>query len=137
MRETPSASVLRLLLRNLEERMGPAGGVLVMGDPDLGATASRLPFAQKEAQALEAVKKALESGTSVRAVALEEEAYEAYVKPLQLITDKPVLYVCNVDEQAATTGNAHVDRVREAVAGENAEVLVLAVAVLLPVKQTM
>ncbi|WP_088341425.1 redox-regulated ATPase YchF [Robiginitalea sediminis] len=105
-------------LETVEKRLEKAGRAARTGNKD----------AQKEAQALEAVKKALESGTSVRAVALEEEVYEAFVKPLQLITDKPVLYVCNVDEQAATTGNAHVDRVREAVAGENAEVLVLAVA---------
>ncbi|WP_041327803.1 redox-regulated ATPase YchF [Robiginitalea biformata] len=84
--------------------------------------------AQKEASALERLKKGLESGTSVRAIGFEEDDYREFVAPLQLITDKPVLYVCNVDEQAATTGNAYVDRVREAVAGEQAEVLVLAVA---------
>lgn len=84
--------------------------------------------AQKEAVVLELLKKGLESGISIRAIPLEEEAREEFVKPLQLLTDKPVLYVCNVDEQAALSGNAHVDRVREAVAGENAGVLVLAVA---------
>lgn len=81
-----------------------------------------------EAQVLEALKKGLEQGISVRAIPVESEAYEAYVKPVQLLTDKPVLYVCNVDEQSAVSGNAHVDRVREAVANENAGVLVLAVA---------
>lgn len=84
--------------------------------------------AQKEAQALETIKKSLEAGVSVRAHSLDTEVYAEYIRPLQLITDKPVLYVCNVDEQSATSGNAHVDRVREAVAGEKAEVLVLAVA---------
>jgi GTP-binding protein YchF len=84
--------------------------------------------AQKEAVVLELLKKGLESGISIRAIPLEEEVREEFVKPLQLLTDKPVLYVCNVDEQAALTGNAYVDRVRESVAGENAGVLVLAVA---------
>jgi len=45
---------------------------------------------------------------------------------LFLLTAKPVLYVCNVDEASAVTGNAYVDAVRQAVAGEPAEVLVLA-----------
>lgn len=84
--------------------------------------------AQKEAVVLELTKKGLESGISVRAIAMEEKAREEFVEPLQLLTDKPVLYVCNVDEQAALSGNAYVDRVREAVAGEKAGVLVLAVA---------
>ena len=56
----------------------------------------------KEAQAEEAVllkiKSALESGISVRAIEFDEESYDEYVKPLQCITDKPVMYVCNVDE---------------------------------------
>ena len=84
--------------------------------------------AQKEASVLELLKKGLESGTSIRAIQVEEDDYAEFVRPLQLITDKPVLYVCNVDEQAATTGNEYVDRVREAVKGEQAEALVLAVA---------
>lgn len=84
--------------------------------------------AQKEAVVLELTKKGLESGISVRAIAMEEKAREEFVEPLQLLTDKPVLYVCNVDEQAALSGNAYVNRVREAVAGEKAGVLVLAVA---------
>ncbi|MDT8347540.1 MAG: DUF933 domain-containing protein, partial [Flavobacteriaceae bacterium] len=40
----------------------------------------------------------------------------------------PVLYVCNVDEASAKTGNAWVEKVKEAVAGESAEIIVLAVA---------
>ena len=53
---------------------------------------------------------------------------EEIVTPLQLLTDKPVLYVCNVDEASAVSGNAYVDKVYETVKGENAEVIVLAVA---------
>jgi len=83
--------------------------------------------AMSEAKVLENLKKGLEQGVSVRAIDVDSDAYEAYVKPLQLLTDKPVLYVCNVDDQSAVTGNAHVDRVKEAVADENAGVLILAV----------
>lgn len=85
----------------------------------------------KEAQAEEAVlskiKRGLEAGNSVRALEFSDEDYREYVIPLQLITDKPVMYVCNVDEGAATTGNAYVAQVRETVKDEQAEVLVLAV----------
>lgn len=84
--------------------------------------------AQREQEVLERVKAGLEGGVSVRAIELTEKEREEYVHQLQLITDKPVLYVCNVDEAAAASGNAYVDRVKAAVANEQAEVLVLAVA---------
>lgn len=83
--------------------------------------------AQKEQAALEKVKKGLEAGVSVRAIDLTEEEREDYINQVQFITDKPVMYVCNVDEASAATGNAYVDKVKEAVTNENAEVLVLAV----------
>ena len=83
--------------------------------------------AQKEAEVLNTLKMGLESGQSVRAIAVGDEGYVEFVKPLQLITDKPVMYICNVDEAAATTGNAYVKQVQEAVQDENAEVIFLAV----------
>jgi len=83
--------------------------------------------AQKELEALEKVKSGLESGVSVRAIELTDKEREEYTEMLQFITDKPVMYVCNVDESAAANGNAYVDKVKEAVANENAEVLILAV----------
>lgn len=83
--------------------------------------------AQKEADTLNTLKEGLEAGQSVRAIVVSDEAYSNYVKPLQLITDKPVMYVCNVDEAAAVDGNAYVEQVREAVKSENAEVIFLAV----------
>ncbi|GAL68667.1 GTP-binding and nucleic acid-binding protein YchF [Jejuia pallidilutea] len=83
--------------------------------------------AQKEETILLKIKGALEAGTSIRAIEFNEDDYLEYVKPLQFITDKPVMYVCNVDEGAAVSGNAYVDKVKEAVKDENAEVLVLAV----------
>jgi GTP-binding protein YchF len=83
--------------------------------------------AQKELQALEKVKAGLAAGISVRAIKLTEEERIDYINSAQFITDKPVLYVCNVDEGAAVTGNDYVDKVKAAVANENAEVLVLAV----------
>ena len=48
-----------------------------------------------------------------------------YLDDLFLLTSKPVLYVCNVDEAAVNTGNKYVDLVKEAVKDENAQVLVI------------
>mgnify|MGYP001487055812 CR=1 FL=1 len=84
--------------------------------------------AQKEEMVLLAIKSGLEAGKSVRALEFSKEDYDDFVKPSQFITDKPVLYVCNVDEGSAVSGNAHVEKVREAVKDEHAEILVLAVA---------
>ncbi|MGB1080829.1 MAG: redox-regulated ATPase YchF [Flavobacteriaceae bacterium] len=84
--------------------------------------------AQKEQAVLETLLQGLEAATSVRAIDIAKDDKAAFVAPLQLITDKPVLYVCNVDESAAASGNAYVTQVQNAVASENAEVLVLAVA---------
>ena len=83
--------------------------------------------AQKEKEILDQLKSCLESGNSIRTLTFDIKDQQIFVSSLQLITDKPVLYVCNVDESAAATGNAMVERVKEAVASENAEVIVLAV----------
>ncbi len=83
--------------------------------------------AQKEEIILQKIKINLESGISVRALEFLDDDYLEFVKPLQFITDKPVMYVCNVDENSAISGNLYVDQVKENVVNENAEVLVLAV----------
>ena len=83
--------------------------------------------AQKELDVLIKVKESLESAVSVRKIELTESEREDFIKPLQLLTDKPTLYVCNVDDESAVEGNAYVEAVREAVQEENAEILILAV----------
>ena len=83
----------------------------------------------KEQEVLEQLQKGLEQAQNVRGIALSVEDREAYVHSMQLLTDKPVLYVCNVDEGAAAKGNSLVDKVQEAIAQENAELLVLAVSI--------
>ncbi len=66
-------------------------------------------------------------GKSARLVELDKEDSKL-LYDLHLLTSKPVLYLCNVDEASVVTGNAHVEAVREAVAEENAEILVVAAA---------
>jgi ribosome-binding ATPase len=80
--------------------------------------------AVKTFNVLTKVKTALESGQSVRGANLEESELE-YIADLHLLTIKPVMYVCNVDEASAKTGNKHVDAVKEAVKGEGAEILII------------
>ncbi len=71
---------------------------------------------------------ALQAGRSARTVVLDKED-KKFISDLNLLTDKPVLYVCNVDEASAVTGNQYVDAVRQAVAGENAGILIVAAAI--------
>ena len=71
-------------------------------------------------------KDALLQGKCCRSVVLDNEEDRKLAKELFLITDKPVLYVCNVDEASAASGNKYVEAVREAVKDENAEILVIA-----------
>jgi len=85
--------------------------------------------AQKELSVIELIITALESAQNVRTLVFSEDDRAAYVTPLQLITDKPVLYICNVSEDAAVNGNTYVDKVKKMVADENAEVLILAVSI--------
>jgi GTP-binding protein YchF len=69
-------------------------------------------------------KEALEKGESARSVELDEFE-EALVIDLMLLTSKPILYVCNVDEASVVSGNEFVDAVKEAVKAEHAEIIVI------------
>ena len=84
--------------------------------------------ALKEVSLIERIKTHLEGGNSVRSFERTDEENQL-IKGFQLLTDKPVLYLCNVDEGSVREGNAFVDAVRKEVEGENAEILVLAVAI--------
>jgi GTP-binding protein YchF len=82
-------------------------------------------------QAMDLLKKykdALESGKSARTVETDEST-DWLNKTLNLLTNKPVLYVCNVEEASANTGNKYVELVKEAVKDENAEILVISAAI--------
>ena len=105
---------------------------------DLETIDSRIAKVQKQAQtggdkqarlAYEVYlkyKTALEQGLSARTVQFDTKDEQRIARELFLLTDKPVMYVCNVDEKSAVSGNKYVEAVREAVCDENAEVLVLA-----------
>ena len=84
--------------------------------------------AQAELVVLEQLLPALNQGQPARLVSLDEEA-EALVKPLGLLTRKPVIYAANVSEDDLATGNAWVDQVRQRAATEQAEVVVISAQV--------
>jgi ribosome-binding ATPase len=81
-----------------------------------------------EADLLERIKAVLLEGKSARIIEPKNQDEEDCLNGFQLITSKPVLYVCNVDEASAASGNAYVEQVKELVKDENAQVIVLAVA---------
>ncbi len=81
----------------------------------------------KEREVLMVYKSHLESGKAARSTSVETED-KKYVADLFLLTAKPVLYVCNVDEKSINTGNKYVDEVKAAVADENAEIIIVAAA---------
>ncbi len=105
---------------------------------DLETIESRIQRVQKQAQTggdktakqtyevLLRFKSALEQGKSARTVTFDTKEEQKIAHDLFLLTTKPVLYVCNVDEASAASGNAYVEQVREAVKEENAEILVVA-----------
>mgnify|MGYP006234083965 CR=1 FL=1 len=101
-------------LETIEKKLNSLTRVIKSGDKD----------ALKEHALAEKAKEALENGRSVRTIDLDEGEAEV-MKSFQLITSKPVMYLCNVDEASVKNGNEHVEAVREAVKDEDAEVLVI------------
>ena len=105
---------------------------------DLETIEGRIGRVQKQAQTggdkqaklqydvLSQYKAALEQGKPARTVQFESKEEQKVAHDLFLLTNKPVLYVCNVDDASAVNGNRYVDMVREAVKEEGAEILIVA-----------
>ena len=83
--------------------------------------------AKRTVELLLQYKALLEQGKNARELEVESEDHKL-VADLNLLTDKPVLYVCNVDEKSAVKGNEHTEAVKAAIAGERAEMLIVAAA---------
>lgn len=82
------------------------------------------PKLKPELEVLQRCKDHLEKGKSIRELNLTKEEKVA-IADLFLLTDKPVLYVANVDEPSMHTGNKFSNALKEAVKGENAEVIIM------------
>ncbi len=83
--------------------------------------------AMKQVEILSKYKDALLKGESARTVEIDDLDLP-FAKDLQLLTNKPILYVCNVDEASLKTGNAYVEAVKKAIENEDAQILVIAAA---------
>lgn len=83
---------------------------------------------KKELSVLQRYQEALLSGKNARAVQADAEDKKA-IEDLQLLTDKPVIYVANVDEAAIHTGNKHVDALKKLVKEEGADVVMVCAAI--------
>lgn len=105
---------------------------------DLETVEARIAKTQKQAQTggdkvakmqyevLKQFKDALDQGLPARSVTFETVDEQKFARELFLLTNKPVMYVCNVDDSSAVNGNKYVDAVREAVKNENAQILIVA-----------
>ena len=104
---------------------------------DLETIEQRLQKVQKQAavgdkqaklvcDVLNAYRDVLLQGKSARTVSFDSKDEERIAHDLFLLTSKPVLYVCNVDEDSVKSGNAYVEQVRQAIKDENSQLLVIA-----------
>ncbi|MCE2864711.1 MAG: redox-regulated ATPase YchF [Flavobacteriia bacterium] len=98
----------------IDKKIQSLARVIKSGDKD----------ALKENELALRIKTGLEQGKSVRGLGFSQDEMDV-IKSFNLITSKPVMYVCNVDEASVKSGNQYVEQVRAAVAAENAEVLVI------------
>ncbi len=106
---------------------------------DLETVEARIAKTMKQAQAgdktakmqcevLTRIQEALSKGLPARSVTFDTVDEQKFAHDLFLLTTKPVLYVCNVDDASAVNGNKYVDAVREAIKNEGAELLIVAAA---------
>lgn len=105
-------------LESIEKKIQKADKLGRSGDKD----------SKKATEVLLVYKEHLEKGLNARTAPVAEED-KRHISDLALLTAKPVLYVCNVDEASAKSGNAYVELVKAAVANENAEVLIITAAI--------
>ena len=84
---------------------------------------------QKEELILNKIVENLENSKNVRSIDFAKDEYIEYVKPIQFLTDKPVLYVCNVDEGSVIKGNSYVDKVKSSIKDESTEIIILAAGI--------
>ena len=106
-------------LESLNNRLEKVSRTVKTGDKE----------AAKEKEVLNQAISFIESCNNIRSIDLDEDDINQYLKPLQLITSKPVLYVCNVDESSITSTNSYVESVKSLISDEGANLIVLAAGI--------
>jgi GTP-binding protein YchF len=79
---------------------------------------------KKEIEVLENVRLQLEN-ISINKNDYSDDQFEDYIKPLELISFKPILYVCNVGENDVISGNDYVDQVRKEIGNKDSEIIII------------
>jgi hypothetical protein len=116
--ETVETELMLADLESVEKRLAGLGRKLKGGDRD----------AADQARLLEAARAALAEGRPARTLSVAAEDGRAW-RGLQLLTAKPVLYVCNVEEAAAAAGNRHSAAVAAMAAAEGAGCVTISAAI--------
>ena len=106
-------------LESLNNRLEKVSRTVKSGDKE----------AAREKEVLNQAISFIESSNNIRSIDLDEDDINNYLKPLQLITSKPVLYVCNVDERSVTSTNSYVESVKSLISDEGANLIVLAAGI--------
>ena len=106
-------------LESLNNRLEKVSRTVKSGDKE----------AAREKEVLNQAISFIESSNNIRSIDLDEDDINKYLKPLQLITFKPVLYVCNVDESSVTSTNSYVESVKSLISDEGANLIVLAAGI--------
>ena len=106
-------------LESLNNRLEKVSRTVKSGDKE----------AAKEKEVLNQAISFIESSNNIRSIDLDEDDINKFLKPLQLITSKPVLYVCNVDESSVTSTNSYVESVKSLISDEGANLIVLAAGI--------
>lgn len=116
--ETIETELMLADLESIEKRMVNLVRKLKGGDKE----------AKEQAELLERAKVALEDGQPARTVEISPDEEKSW-KMLQLLTSKPILFVCNVEEENAALGNAHSKRVAEMAEAQGASSVVISAAI--------
>ena len=106
-------------LESLNNRLEKVSRTVKSGDKE----------AAREKEVLNQAISFIESSNNIRSIDLDEDDIIKYLKPLQLITSKPVLYVCNVDERSVASTNSYVESVKSLISDEGANLIVLAAGI--------
>jgi GTP-binding protein YchF len=102
-------------LESVEKKIEKLTKLAKIGDKD----------AKKGLEILEIYREHLESFQSIRTARVSDDD-KRYIEDLFLLTAKPVMYVCNVEEDSAVNGNSYVKAVKKVLEGQDAEVVVIA-----------
>ena len=106
-------------LESVEKKMSRVEKMAKTGDREIA----------RAVEILKSLKEHLEQGKNARAFEVSAEDKEKHIDDLFLLTIKPVIYVCNVDEKSVVSGNTFTEQVKEATKNEHAEILLVSAAI--------